>query len=351
MLRTLIVAGAIVGILAAGCGPAPADKPTSETPGGAGSKLRIVFVPKSAGNPYFAEVSKGLEKAAKELGATVETQAPTTADATSQVTTIKDAVQRGCDLLVISANAPDTLNDVLDEARKKGVTVVTVDSDITGNETHRDASVLPVDQEKVGPALVESLASLTGSEGEFAILSAATDAPNQNKWIAGMKETLKNPKYSKLKLVDTVYGDDEMQKSTTEMEALLTKYPNLRAVVSPTSVGMGAAAQVLETSGRYPGGPKANGTGIVLTGLATPNQLKKAVEKGVVTKFHLWSPAEMGEIAAHLGSMLHSKKVTADVGKTFDVPGMGTKTFVDKGVVYVGPLTTFDKSNIANFDF
>lgn len=350
MLRVLLAAALAVGLLA-GCGPAPADNPAS---GGGQAKsggLRFVFVPKSAGNPYFAEVEKGLQKAAKELGGTVETQAPTTADATSQVATIKDALQRGVDVLVVSANAPDTLNDVFDDARKKGVVVLTVDSDITGNEEHRDASVLPTDFAKVGPALVENLASLTGGQGDFAILSAATDAPNQNAWIAGMKEALKDPKYAGLKLVDTVYGNDEPEKSTTEMQALLSKYPNLAAVVSPTSVGLGAAAAVLETSGQYPGGPKANGKGIVLTGLATPNQLKAAVEKGVVTKFQLWSPADMGEIAAHLGAGLHAKKVTADEGKSFDVPGMGAKSFSAKGIVYAGPLVTFDKANIAKFDF
>lgn len=351
MIRTLLATVLVAGIFVAGCAPASNDAAATggnQTKSGA---LHFVFVPKSAGNPYFAEVEKGLQKGAKELGATIETQAPTSADATSQVGTIKDALQRGVDVLVVSANAPDTLNDVFDDARKKGVIVLTVDSDITGNEEHRDASVLPTDFAKVGPALVENLASLTGGQGDFAILSAATDAPNQNAWIAGMKEALKDPKYAGLKLVDTVYGNDEPEKSATEMQALLTKYPDLRAVVSPTSVGLGAAAQVLETSGQYPGGPKAKGPGIELTGLATPNQLRAAVEKGVVKKFQLWSPADMGEIAAHLGAALHAKKFLPEEGKSFDVPGLGSKTFSAKGVVYAGPLVTFDKANIAKFDF
>src|SRR3712207_7836579 len=52
--------------------------------------------------------------------------------------------------------------------------------------------------------------------------SATTEAPDQNTWIAAMKETLANdPKYKDMKLVATVYGDDQPEKSTTEMEALL----------------------------------------------------------------------------------------------------------------------------------
>ena len=70
------------------------------------------------------------------------------------------------------------------------------------------------------------MGSLIGYEGEIAILSATTEAPDQNKWIVGMNETLtSDPKYAKMKLVATVYGDDQPEKSTTEMEALLSNYP------------------------------------------------------------------------------------------------------------------------------
>mgnify|MGYP000967021733 CR=1 FL=1 len=57
---------------------------------------------------------------------------------------------------------------------------------------------------------------------------------------------------------------------------------------------------MIENAGVYPGGPKATGQGLVLTGLSTPNQMKKAVEKGVVAKFQLWDPADMGLIASYL---------------------------------------------------
>ena len=52
-------------------------------------------------------------------------------------------------------------------------------------------------------------------------------------------------KYEGLKLVDTVYGDDDATKSTTQAEGLLTKYPNLKVIVAPTTVGVLAAAQVV----------------------------------------------------------------------------------------------------------
>lgn len=350
MVKPLLILAACAFVIS-GCGSGSTTSSgttTGGSPGGdAGAKTKVVFVPKSTGNPYFNQVAKGFETSAGDLNLDFSTQAPATADATSQLSVIKDQVQRGVNVIVLSANSPDALNEALDQAKEKGVMVMTVDSDLTGNEDHRAVGILPTDFSLIGPGQLELLAKTINYEGEFAILSATTDAPNQNAWIAGIKDALKDPKYSKMKLVDTVYGDDEPQKSATEMEALLSKHANLRGVISPTSVGLAAAAQVLENSGRYPGGPKANGPGIALTGLSTPNQLKKAVEKGVIASFQLWDPADMGAIAAYIAA----KKPEIKAGASFDVPGKGTFKVGDKNIIFAGSLLTFDKANIGQFDF
>ena len=77
----------------------------------------------------------------------------------------------------------------------------------------------PTDTSKIGPAQIELLGKEMNYEGDFAILSATTDSPNQNAWIADMKTALKDPKYAKMKLVDTVYGNDEAQKTETRATA------------------------------------------------------------------------------------------------------------------------------------
>jgi rhamnose transport system substrate-binding protein len=319
--------------------------------GGSGGKLKVVYIPKNTGNPYFAPVIKGFEDGCKELDCEFFTTAPATAEATSQIPILKEQIQRGVNVIAISPNSPDALNPVLDQARSRGITIITVDSDLVGNESHRDAAALPADFAEIGPGQVELLGSLIGYEGEIAILSATTDSPNQNSWIAKMKETLAQPKYAKMRLVDTVYGDDEPQKSTTEAEALLAKHPNLRGIISPTSVGLAAGAQVLQVSGAYPGGARAKGQGIQLTGLSTPNQLKRFVKEGVVTSFQLWSPYNEGVLAAYLGTQIHAKKLKPEAGATFTVPKLGERKFSDKMEAVGGPLETFTKENIDKFDF
>ena len=348
---SILLVGAL---LLVGCGSGASNDATSSTPTTStegGAKLKVVFIPKDSANPYFKSVSEGFKESSAELGYDFQEQGPATADATSQLSIIKDQIQRKVDVIAISANSPDALNEALDDAKAAGIVVVTVDADLTGNEDHRAVGVMPTDTSKIGPAQIELLGKEMNYEGEFAILSATTDSPNQNAWIADMKTALKDPKYAKMKLVDTVYGNDEAQKSSTEMEGLLTKHPNLKGVLSPTSVGLAAAAQVLENSGMYPGGKKAVGGGIHLTGLSTPNQLKKFVTNGVIAEFQLWSPKDMGSLAAYLGTAAKNKKIELKFGTEVDGP-KGTKIKLnDKGVVFAGDLVTFDKANIDKFNF
>jgi rhamnose transport system substrate-binding protein len=348
---TTLCALALGAALLVGCGP---KEDTSATTGGTPApttggeaKTKLVFIPKNSGNPYFTQVEKGFTDSAGTMALDFSSQAPATGDATSQISVIKDQVQRGVKVIVISANSPDALNEALDQAKEKGVMVITVDADLTGNEEHRSVGILPTDFSGIGTSQIELMGSLMNYEGEFAILSATTDAPNQNAWIETMKAALKTPKYSKMKLVDVVYGDDQAEKSSTEMQSLLTKHPNLKGIIAPTTVGLSAAAGALEVAGVYPGGPKAKGAGVILTGLGMPNELKGAVEKGVVTKFQLWDPADMGIIASYIAS----KKLELKPGDEFEVPGKGKFTVADKNIVFAGKLLTFDKDNIGNYNF
>jgi len=160
-----------------------------------------------------------------------------------------------------------------------------------------------------------------------------------------MKDTLKsNPKYAKMKLVTVAYGNDDPQKSTTEAEALLSNYPNLRGIIAPTTVGVAAAAQVVETA------KKADKVKVV--GLGTPNQMRRFIENGTVEAFQLWSPYNEGVLAAYFAVGVKNGTIKNEPGASFDVPGLGKITVGEKNVIKTQPdLTTFDKKNIADFNF
>ena len=272
--------------------------------------IKIVYIGKNTGNPYFDSITGGFVDACAARGCEFEFVAPATAEATSQIPIIEAQIQRGVNVIGIAPNSPDALNQVLDKARAKGILVLTVNGDVTGNEDKRDATILPVNFDIVGRDQIEMVGSLIGYEGEIAILSATTEAPDQNKWIVGMNETLKSdPKYAKMTLVATVYGDDQPEKSTTEMEALLANFPNLKGVIAPTTVGIAAAAQVVQSRG-------------------------------------------LAETVKVTGLGLLDGSIKNEVGGTFEVPNLGTIKINDKNSINTqAELTTFNAANIDEFDF
>ena len=109
------------------CNPAPAA--ATEAPllplkrlllrAPAAGPFKIVYIPKNTGNPYFDSIIAGFTKACEELGCEFTTTAPATAEATSQVSFVKEQIQRGVNVIAISPNSPDALNQVFDEARGK----------------------------------------------------------------------------------------------------------------------------------------------------------------------------------------------------------------------------------------
>ena len=107
-----------------------------------------------------------------------------------------------------------------------------------------------------------------------------------------MQVELEKPEYANMRLVRIAYGDDEPQKSYRETEGLLAAFPNLRGIISPTTVGLAAAAQALETNDAA--------DRVALTGLGLPNQMRSYVKNGTVTAFQLWDPSEMGYAAVYL---------------------------------------------------
>lgn len=343
-LTSLTILGVLVGCK-------PDDKPTENaaSPTGAGSmapsaeKVRIVYIPKNTGNPYFDGIVSGFEKGTQELGVEFATTAPAQPDPTAQISFIKDEIQRGASVICITPNSVDALNPAFDEARAKGVKILTVNADITGSESHRDGCVLPTDFDALGANQIELLGSLIGYQGKFAILSATTDAPDQNYWIKGMKEALKQPKYAKMQLVGVVYGDDKDQKSVTEAEGLLTKYPDLRAILAPTSVGLAAAAKVVES--------RKVADKVTVTGLGTPNTMRRYLKEGIVPAVALWSPPDQGYLAAHVAVGLAKGTLKAEPGTKITAGSLGEKAVGKNGVILTGPPQVYRKDNVDQYQF
>ena len=330
---------ASVALVASGC--AAGDDAGTGT--AAEGDLSITFIPKQLNNPYTDVVLGGGEDGATAAGfAATEVVGPLEASASSQVSFINAETQAGTSVIVIAANDPDAVGPALKEARAAGAKIVAFDSDT--NPDYRDVFISQVVAKDVALIQIELLAEQIGGSGEIAILSATANATNQNEWIKFIEEELaSNPEYAGISLVAKVYGDDDDTKSFQEAQGLLQAYPNLKGIISPTTVGIAATARYLSTS-------NYKGT-VALTGLGLPNEMRPFVKDGTVTAFALWDPAQLGYVAAFAGKALADGTITGAEGDTFDAGDLGEREVGADGIVIVGPPTTFNADNIDDYDF
>jgi rhamnose transport system substrate-binding protein len=325
-------------LVATGC--SASDDSSGGGSEGGDANYAITFLPKNLGNAYFDTSDAGGERAIKEFGGTYSEVGPAEASPDAQVSYINTLTQQGAGAIIVSANDPKAICDALNEARDNGTKVVTFDSDT--NPECRDLYINQATAEGIAQAQVDLLTEQIGDSGEVAILSASANATNQNQWIDLMTKELE-ANHPDVTLVDTVYGDDDDQTSFDKTAALLQTHPNLKGIISPTTVGIAAAARYLSTSD-FKGK-------VALTGLGTPNQMREYVEDGTVTAFALWNPGDLGYLAAFAAKALIDGDITGEKGDTFEAGDLGEFTVDADATVLLGDPFTFNADNIGDFDF
>ncbi|MEI7420411.1 MAG: substrate-binding domain-containing protein, partial [Actinomycetes bacterium] len=306
-------------------------------PAQAATKLKIAHIPKLGTIGYFQAADKGVQRACKELKATCAYKGPTEITAAAQVKEINAAVQGGYNVLIVAANDKDALVPALKAAMKKGVTVVTYDSDVA--QAGRSVFVNQASSQGIGQALAKSASDLAGGKGDIAILSTTADATNQNVWIKYMKEELA-AKYPDVKVVATAYGNDKPEDSTTETQGLIQKNPTIKVIVAPTSVGIVAAA-------KYVSGSASKGK-VFVTGLGLPNDMKTYIKDGSGAQASLWDVENFGYVAVQVANSIKNGKAKVTVGSVIK-SGAGDKGLKERTVIQgavgneliLGPATVF----------
>jgi len=301
------------------------------------------FIPKDTLNPYEVIADGGGKLSLTAIGDKQVVSSGTQDTAAAQQPAIQAAIQSNAAGIVIAGNDPQAVCPALKQAMAKGIAVVSFDSDTNC----RQLFINQADTETIGRSQIQLLGKLMGYKGQFAILSAASTATNQNAWIHYMMLELKKPIYKNMQLVKIYYGNDNPAQSLQATESMLQAYPNLKGIESPTTVGISSAAQYLDHS-KYK-------NKVVLTGLGLPSQMKKYVLDGTVTEFALWNPQNLGYLAGYAVASIASGLIKGNVGEKFDAGKLGSYTIVKgpdgRPQVILGPPFVFNKKNVTKFNF
>jgi rhamnose transport system substrate-binding protein len=323
ILKKLLVTAAITTALMSGVAHAETKK--------------IALVVKALGIGFFDAANKGAQEAAKELGdVEIIYTGPTTTTAEGQIEVINSLIAQKVDAIAVSANDADALVPALKKAMDRGIKVISWDSGVAkdGRMLHLNPSSNPL----IGNMIIKLAADNLPEGGDVAVLSATATSTNQNTWIAEMNKVL--PNYKGINVVATVYGDDLADKSYRETQGLIQKYPNLKAIIAPTSVGIVAAAQAVEDGGKV--------GQINVTGLGLPSEMAGHVKAGSSKSFAIWNPIDLGYSAAMLSySLINGAEVKP--GAEIKMGRMGSLKLDDNLEGAMSDPFVYDAKNVDEF--
>jgi ABC-type sugar transport system substrate-binding protein len=317
----------------AGCSKAP--EPAG---GGSGKKLTVALMPKSKGNAYFVSCKQGADEAAKELGLDLLFDGPTEPDPAKQNEIIENWITLGVDVIAAACENSEGISTALRKARKKGVKVVTFDSDAAADA--REFFVNQATPEGIGYTLMDEAARLTGEEGEFAIISATLTAANMNAWRKHIEARLAE-KYPKLKLVATKPSDDLKDKAQSEATALLSAYPNLKLLMAICSPAVPGCAEAVKQAGKA--------GAVKVMGLGLPGENRRYVKEDVTQSVVLWKTVDLGYLTIHAANAVGNGVLKP--GDTRYAAGRLGELEIQGSDILLGKPFIFNKANIDEFDF
>lgn len=307
-------------------------------PAFAQDNVRIALVVKALGIGFFEAAAKGAEEAAAELGnVEIIYTGPTDTTAEGQIEVINALIAQQVDAIAISSNDTDALVPTLKRAMDRGITVISWDSGVAteGRQLHLNPSSNPL----IGNMIIKLAADHLPDGGEVALLSATTTSTNQNIWMEEMNKVMGD--YPGIEVVATVYGDDLADKSYREATGLMQSYPDLDAIIAPTSVGIVAAAQAVVDAGKV--------GQVNVTGLGLPSEMAGAIESGASQSFAIWNPIDLGYSATMLAYELSQNDVVAEPGAEVPMGRMGSLTLDESTEGAMADPFVYDASNIEAF--
>ena len=173
-------------------------------------RMSLVYIPKveDSTNDFWKALILGTKMAAKEYNADIEIKAPTEEnDIERQNELLKEAISEEPDAILFSPSSFTESNDLLKEAKEKGIRISFIDS--YTEEKVQDLTVA-TDNLEAGEKLGKFAATLLDPDDQIAIVAhvkgVSTAVEREEGFRKGLGDLAKN-------IVEVVYCDSQYEKS------------------------------------------------------------------------------------------------------------------------------------------
>ncbi|WP_213804053.1 substrate-binding domain-containing protein [Granulicella sp. dw_53] len=297
----------------------------------------IAVMPKAKGDPYFISARAGAEEAAQALGIDLIWDGPTSLDASQQNELVENWITRGVDAIVVAVENKGSISTVLRKARQHGISVLTWDADAEPDA--RDFFLNQATPEGIANTLTDEAARLMPAGGQFAIITGALSAENQNEWIAYIKKRVA-AKHPQLILSTIQPSDDDRDKAFTQTQTILKVFPQVKLIMDISAPAVPGSAEAVQQSGRKD---------VDVIGLSLPNICKPYVKSGVVQTIVLWNTRDLGYLTVYAGWLSSQKQISKEA--TSIAAGRLGKLQMRGTEIILGTPLIINKDNIDHLDF
>lgn len=302
-----------------------------------GKHLTIAVMPKAKGDPYFISARAGAEEAAKELHIHLIWDGPTSLDASQQNELVENWITRGVDAIVVAVENKGSISTVLRKARGHSIPVLTWDADAQTDA--RDYFLNQATPEGIGTSLADEAARLLPEGGQYAIVTGALSAENQNDWIRNIKARVAAA-HPNLTLATIQPSDDDRDKAFNATQTILKAYPQVKMIIAVSAPAVPGAAEAVTQSGR---------TNVDVIGLSLPSICRAYIHAGSVQTIFLWNTRDLGYLTVYAGVLKAQGKIapgatSVHVGRLGDLKVRGSE-------IVLGVPLKIDRSNVDQLQF
>ena len=255
---------------------------------------KIVLVSKSIQSEYvfWETIRMGAQLAAKEEEIPFEYVGPLEEkDVDKQVEIMNSKIEEGADIILLAAADKERLALSVENAKKKGITLVSVDSSVVGL-----TEIVATDNVDAARELTHYLLESINNEGEVIMLNFVQGASTANEREQGYDLVMAGQ--AKVKQLPTVYTESAYKKA----KEIIKQYPNLKGIVGANQYmteGICLAIEELGLSKK-----------IKVVGFDSSNVIIEALEKGIIEAILVQKPFNMGYLGVKVAvDLFYGKKV------------------------------------------
>jgi ribose transport system substrate-binding protein len=283
---------------------------------GAGSgKPRIAMVLKTLNNPFFIDMQRGAEDAARRLNVDLTVQAAEReTDVEKQMQIIENLVETGVNALAIAPSGSKEVVAAVAKANAANIPVVIVDDKVDA-QAAKDAGVhweayVGSDNVEGGRIAGRYLTQLTNGNANVALLEGIPGHQTGDARLKGFKEAIQSS--PGIRIVASQTANWERDQGFNVFQNMLQAHPDIDAVFACNDMMALGAVEAIRAAGK---------TGkIHVIGFDAIDDARKAIAAGTMDGSVAQFPSEMGRIAIENAvKLIHHEPVQAETATKLEM--------------------------------